>query len=263
MADTDGHGKPKIGEGTIRHYWMTAGAAVVLAALITGATGAAVAIYTRSGSSVDIGGITIRRQQASPAPTATTMPAQTPSAAPSAAAQSQSYEADWSGGLSGWTGGAEWKAVAGMLVSDGTGNGDDTVLAPYQPHGPDYAIEAQIHLLRKPVSLATCYFGIVGRGSGSGGGYYVGPHNNGGSYALVVARMSGGYPQVASQNDDPGVDFHLYRVEFKGNQITVKIDGNPVLQAPDNQYLDPGKIGLFSYGCPIEIRTFRAESLPG
>jgi hypothetical protein len=151
--------------------------------------------------------------------------------------------------------------VSGLLVSDGTGNGNDTILAPLQPQGANYSIEAQIRLVRKPVALATCYFGVVGRVKDSGG-YYAGPHNDG-RYVLVVAQQSVGFPRVAAQDDDPGIDSHVYRVEYSGNQIAVKIDGSPVLQTSDNQYLDAGKVGLFNYGCPVEVSSYKVASLPG
>ena len=249
----------KTGEGTIRHYWATAGLAVVLAALLTSAIGAGVAIYTHSGSSLEVGGVSIQKQRPSGVPPSAT-PA-SPSVAPSVALTSELYSANWSTGLNGWTGGSEWKPVSGLLVSDGTGNGDDTILAPLLPRLPNYAIEAQIRLVRKPVALATCYFGVVGHVKNNGG-YYVGPRNGGGSYVLVIAQQSSGFPQLSSQPDDPGTDPHTYRVEFRGNQIIVMIDGYSVLQTSDNQYLDPGKVGLYNYGCPIEVSGFTVKSLP-
>jgi hypothetical protein len=258
MPETDGQDKPKTREGTVSHYWLTAGLAVVLTTLITAGTSIGVAVYTRSGGTIDIGGVTIHKQRPSSSPS----PIQTPGVTPSVAPTSEGYTASWSAGLNGWTGGPEWKAVSGLLVSDGTGNGDDTILAPLQPQNADYAIEAQIRLLRKPVALATCYFGIVGRGKDHAG-YYAGSTNNSGRYALIVAQQASGFPQLVSQDDDPGIDSHLYRVEFNGNHIAIKIDGNPVLQTSDNQYLDAGKVGLYSYGCPIEVSSFRVTSLQG
>lgn len=248
---------------TVGRFWRThgvIGVAAPLATILAAMIGAAALLYhNQSGPHNPTTGVSIDKQQVQ----STTRPTPPQTASPTPTPTDSALTADWSGGLAGWTGGPEWKAVSSMLVSDGTGNGNDTILAPVQPAGVNYAIEAQIRLQQRPVALGTCYLGLVGRATDDHNGYYVGLHNNSGNFALVISRQSPGFPEVKSQNDDPGLDFHLYRVEFSGNQILVKIDGNLVMQASDNQYLDPGKVGLFSYGCPVEVSSFKLLPLAG
>ena len=55
----------------------------------------------------------------------------------------------------------------------------------------------------------------------------------------------------------PHAAWHTYRVEVKGNTITVRIDGGVVFQVTDNKYLAAGRIGLWSDRCQISVRNFK------
>ena len=55
--------------------------------------------------------------------------------------------------------------------------------------------------------------------------------------------------RVAFKNVDvkvtPG-EWHTLRVDFKGNQFTVTLDGKKVIEAADNSIADAGKVGLWT-----------------
>src|SRR5260370_33170199 len=56
------------------------------------------------------------------------------------------YQADWSHGLTGWTGAQGWKVVQGQLVSDSSGTATFTI--PYRPTVSDCAVEVRIQIVR-------------------------------------------------------------------------------------------------------------------
>lgn len=187
---------------------------------------------------------------ASPSPQPTGSPVPSPSTATTAANGTVLYQADWSKDAGGWIGPAEWKNVPGLLVSDGSNNGGDTVVAPFQPPTRDYAIEATI----RAINPGGCYFGVVGR-STSEGHYTVG--YNGGRASIGSTHSY----VIAGTGFDPGKAAHVYRAEFRGNRITLIIDGNAVTQTTDNDFLAPGQVGLASASCQIEVSTYRVLAL--
>jgi hypothetical protein len=54
---------------------------------------------------------------------------------------------------------------------------------------------------------------------------------------------------------------HTYRAEFKGNDLSLLIDNNKVLETVDNQFLDAGQIGLYNSGCGTQVNSFRIVAL--
>jgi hypothetical protein len=169
---------------------------------------------------------------------------------PSPATAGLLYQADWSGGMNGWVGTAEWKGVPGLLVSDGSNSGGDAVYSPYQPAATDYAIEATI----RAINPGGCYFGIVGRSTAQGH-YIVG--YNGGRATIGSTHQNA----IAGTGFDPGTTAHKYRAEFRSNRITLVIDGNALTNATDNDFLSSGQVGLASAFCQIEVSSYRVLSL--
>src|SRR5258708_1660100 len=55
------------------------------------------------------------------------------------------YQADWSHGLTGWTGAQGWKVVQGQLVSASSGTATFTI--PYRPTVSDYALKVHIQII--------------------------------------------------------------------------------------------------------------------
>jgi hypothetical protein len=195
------------------------------------------------------------------APTATTVPTAAPtstvvpSATPVPKPGTVLYQADWSKGLNGWAGSADWKWVAGMLVDDGTGNGN-IIVPPFQAAVPDYAVETQIQI----VSTGCCghSFGPVLRGDGkSNDTNYRGAMVDGGSSARILR----GGDTLASKDFSAGKNAHTYRIEAKGNTLKYSIDGAVVLEATDNRFLTGGQVGIWVYGDQLNVRSFQVVAL--
>jgi len=185
-------------------------------------------------------------------------------ASPTAAATTaRTYRADWSNGIGSWLGGSQgsqWKVPygTGYLEADGTDPSEPTevITAPYQPETPNYAIEATITVLR-PADPSGCYFGIVGR-RGNAGFYLVGYQFG----SMVVATgTSGGISAVSSTHGSPPPGDVTYRAEFAGDQITLKVNGQTVVQAQDARFTEAGQIGLIDWTCQIRVSTFIATAL--
>lgn len=159
------------------------------------------------------------------------------------------YAADWSTGLNGWTGSSQWKSVPGAMVSDGTAftDSDSTVTAPFFPTTSNYRIEATAAIVKRGFG---CQFGLYGRG-----GYTVGTTEDGyvdGSRPFLVAK---------GLLDTLAETFHTYAASFHGNRIELEVDGAVVLQDADNRFLAPGRVGVTSRGCQVELRSFTVTVL--
>lgn len=171
--------------------------------------------------------------------------AQTGASPPSAG---EVYRADWAGGLGGWTGGASWKAVSGMLVNDGQEAGYTYIMAPFTPTTPDYSVEAVIQLARGGE------FGLAARHDGKVGYWW--RYQDGGF--RITTGATGDTERISDVvYFTAGTDFHTYRLEVKGNAIRGLIDGSPRRDTTDNRLLSPGTAGLWVYRSQINVRSFR------
>ena len=198
-------------------------------------------------------------------PTATTVP--TVQTTPGAVL----YSADWSSGLNGWAGSADWKVLNGTLLNDGT-NGNSTVgptaVPPFQLEGiNDYAIETKIQV----VSYQTNYyprFGLAVRGSTV--------NNNWQGYEASIGNLDAATygsncntriyttdinNPLTNAPFDPSKGSHTYRFEARGNTLRFYIDGGSVLQATDNQFLSGAQVGLWSNNAQLSVTSFRIIAL--
>lgn len=179
------------------------------------------------------------------------------------------YEADWSTGLAGWSGPADWKANGGLLLSEGsaTSLNGSPILAPFQPGAlSDYAVEVELQVVRLKDEGSFCLFcedsfGILVRGDQQSG-YVVGFDYVPGKTTVFVADRSrpSGRP-LASQDGSPGKSEHTIRVEVKGNTIRLIMDQAVLLETTDNQHLAAGRVGMWSNGVQLSIRSFRVFAL--
>lgn len=185
-------------------------------------------------------------------------------------------QANWSKGMNGWIGSSEWKVLDGKLLSDGSNtgpginvapSGSDSITSPCQPSTPNYAVEAKMQILDSPND---CYLAIRGRvqpASSGYSGYFVGFDSYFGDATIIPFSPSDGFSSIngflpsKSSIYNPGVSEHVYRVEFRDNQITLKIDNNVVLQVIDNRYLNTGQVGLENGGCQISVSSFQVVAL--
>jgi beta-lactam-binding protein with PASTA domain len=178
------------------------------------------------------------------------------------------YEADWSGGMNGWSGTSGWTTTDGMLVNNGEGSAETgtpaSILAPYQPDTPDYTIVAVIALTgtTKPVSGSVRAFGQVARYTPAGAYTFgCGPDPGSGLDNLFVANPGKGEPIVdnvlGQAPFDPGTDFHTYRFEVNGSTITVSVDSSQDIKVTDDRYTSAGQVGLWAAGTPISVKSFK------
>jgi hypothetical protein len=56
---------------------------------------------------------------------------------------------------------------------------------------------------------------------------------------------------------------HVLRLELRGNQVTLWLDDKKMVDAPDNQALEPGRVGVFSQDAQMSVKRFTVYSLPG
>jgi hypothetical protein len=96
------------------------------------------------------------------------------------------------------------------------------------------------------------------------GAYWVGAYYYNDWNAVIVAGPSfydAFSSPVAKTPFDPGDDWHTYRAEVEGNTIRLFVDGTLLVEGIDNQYLERGRIGLFSVRTQINVRNFKTSAL--
>lgn len=197
-------------------------------------------------------------------PTSSAVPAATRSARPSspgptpASPASVLYQSDWSAGLDGWSGSEDWTALRGELLCAGQiFSLEAGTVAPIDVDtAGDFAVEAEIRLLRYAITNGS--FGLMVRVQEDGSGYAVG-HD----YAddLVVLRAQPGRPTLDRQPFTPGDGWHRYRIEVRGNELSAFVDGSPVLGATDNTFLTGKRVGLWSSGAQLSVRSVEVTEL--
>ncbi|MCA1666890.1 MAG: DUF1080 domain-containing protein [Thermomicrobia bacterium] len=184
-------------------------------------------------------------------PSATSTPTATATPVPKpVAAGTVLYQSDWSNGNGGWATPKGWKIFNGTLVNDGTGGGQ-SLPAPYQTSRTDYAIEADIEIVRIPNSLCAD-FGLYARGS-----YWAGFY----AYNECRAFINAGNDAIAVKGFKPKAERQTYRLEVQGNTIRFLINGGLVLETNDNRYLSAGELGMSCDQTQIIVHSFRVIAL--
>lgn len=165
------------------------------------------------------------------------------------------YQENWSQGMDGWIGNAQWSISNGMLLSNGNAQDNNFIVSPYKPTTADYAVEAQIQFLGAAPPSSTPLFGIFVR-SGSNedivgyDGYIFGN--------LAKIRRAAVSQGVILNQTSYSLDtsWHTYRVEIKNSIITFFIDNKQMIQAVDKVNTLPGLVGLFDNNSLINVRSF-------
>ena len=170
------------------------------------------------------------------------------------------HQADWSAGLDGWSGSKDWTAVRGELLCAGQDFGLTAgAVAPVEiDSAKDFAVEAEIQLLRYRITNGS--FGVMARVQDDGTGYGAG-HDEADGVIVLRAEMGGGRPAMDSQPFTPGEGPHRYRLEVRGNELRAFVDGTPVLSGTDNTFLIGKRVGLWSSGAQLSVRSFEVTEL--
>src|SRR5229473_1673486 len=181
---------------------------------------------------------------------------------PVASAGAELYSiSDWSKGMSGWSTVQGWKTVDNMLVNDGSVPNDFVwTIAPFTPFKADYAVEVQLQRVGKSSGEDYQSTGIVMRG-GNNKGYLMEYNGEGSALIITMEHVFVNSYAIDKWPFEPGNDWHTYRAEVKGNKVRLLIDGTVIIDATDNQYLDPGQVGLWSKGFQVNIRSFKVINL--
>ncbi len=182
------------------------------------------------------------------------------------------YTADWSSGMNGWAGSADWKVLNGALLNDGS-NGNTTngptIVPPFQLEGiNDYSIEAKVQVVSYQDNNSPV-FGFAIRGTtvnNSWQGYQtsIGNLDAANHYGTCNSRIYTNDMNNPLTNTpfDPGKgNVHTYRFEAKGNTLKFYIDGGSVLQVVDNQYLSGAQVGLWCYHAQLSVTSFKITAL--
>jgi hypothetical protein len=170
------------------------------------------------------------------------------------------YQADWSHGLTGWTGAQGWKVVQGQFVSDSSGTA--TLTIPYRPTVSDYAVEVRIQIVRS-VPPYGGYYEIVAPKLPGKDGYHAGVLD----LKAPGPRPFGDHPQSQvyldpsgdmnpgsgiPQDYEPGSGWHTYRVEVRGNEASLLDDGTQIGSA-SSQQTDVLSNGPIAFNCALVI----------
>jgi hypothetical protein len=204
---------------------------------------------------------------AAPEPTATSEPTAAsipPTAVPLPAQGDVVYEADWAAGPGDWVLSDGWMAQPGMILGDGATAG--SILAPYQPDQPRYAVEADIAL--DGADGCDALAGVIGHATvdaddasklTSG---YIGAVCTDEWLILAVRDLSDIHDELASGDAAPGADQHTYRLEVDGDRVRFFIDGAFAGEAVDNRWAEAGLAGLFIDGdVRVSVSGFRVYAL--
>lgn len=166
------------------------------------------------------------------------------------------------------------------------GGGAGTYAAPIPVHRLNYAVEARIRLIQydpsdpqKADQYPTDGFGIFirsntpvdlsGHTPGLMGGVVriappqtLGPAEADYSYAGFTPINSALVPYDGYARFRPAADaWHTYRIEVRGEQITLLIDGLEAAQRTTNAAFLGSRVGIFSVGSEIEVSDFKVLGL--
>lgn len=186
------------------------------------------------------------------------------------------YSAHFRNGAAGWRAiGSGWSLHNGVLNFVGAGAG--IFAAPYKPNG-NYAIQVKIRLVNwNSVSQTNCCtvdsYGVLFRSNfadpatdsteGLVGGVFNGSLA---SLTLIQAAFitASGYPDIykVATDYDPGHSWHTFRVEVRGNNLKLIIDGSEATRFNNlNRFFANKGIGIISYGAQIQISRFKVVSI--
>ncbi|QBD81955.1 DUF1080 domain-containing protein [Ktedonosporobacter rubrisoli] len=220
-----------------------------------------------------------------PGTAAASAPTQAPTQAASVAPGTVLCQYDATSGFQNWVKSPQWKQVNdGTLGSAGTddGNGANSYItwSDCKLATGNYAVEAQIQIVRSTDNNGYYESGIMIRGDGNRSGYQVGV----GAYNQYCSQpplamvslvqddrtgetrcYSGGLAPLpgagASQNYQVDTNFHTYRAEVTGNTIRLFIDGRKLLETTDNTFTDAGQVGLRDVNADLNVKSFKVTAL--
>jgi hypothetical protein len=180
------------------------------------------------------------------------------------------YQAGGSNGWPNWAFSTDWRQVTnGIVISDGGGSPPSAV-APYTvPAGINFAIEAE--MMTPNTGSLWWEYGVAACGATQGNNWtgYVGriaeDYGSPPTSALLTRFSSNGSSDFGQHVFDPGTGWHTFRLEVRRNVVTFKVDGAPVVQATDEEFLPCGnQVGFYDGGGvrrEVEVKSFKVIAI--
>lgn len=179
------------------------------------------------------------------------------------------YRADWSQGLSGWHG-SGWVAQKGQMSS--RGGDEDTIVAPYQPDVANYAIEIHVRIASYVVKSGGHFAFFVsktanrdGYNTGVSSLFAPGPRPNFlNPQAQILLDPVSPDPQANYPFDyDPRMDWHVWRLEVRGDLIIVRLDNSTAFDAFSTRSLpfSSGPLTIQIHAIVLQVSSFTITAL--
>ena len=179
------------------------------------------------------------------------------------------YQSDWSNGLVGWQETQGWKVVQGQLETDSSGSATFTI--PYRPPVSDYAVEIRLQIVRLLSQIGGSSFAIFATKAPGKDGYEAGVNNILGTAPHPMAAHPASQVLLDPYEDTapgsglpiayyPRPGWHIYRVEVRGNEARLLVDG---IQVGDNarsehaKVLSNGPLGLSCQQIILSVSSVR------
>lgn len=199
----------------------------------------------------------------SPTPTVAVTPT------PTVPAGTVLFQANWSHGLSGWSGTQGWTVVQGQI--EVTSGSSATLAIPYEPVVSNYAIEIRLQVVRLLQDHGGDFVFAAPKQAGKDG-YQAGVLD------LKKPGPFGSHPQAQATIDpssdmplgcchpidyEPGYDWHTYRLEVQDNAVRLLDNGTQIAGANSSSTatLSPGPLSISSTLVILRISSLRIVAL--
>jgi hypothetical protein len=161
--------------------------------------------------------------------------------------------------------------VNGELQADT--NDTTSITAPYKPSVASYAVEARIRVVRLTQKTGGYYSIFASQVQGKDGFQAgvsdlkgPGPRPNGSNAQLQIYIEPFGAMTPGSfhpSDNDPGTEWHTYRVEVQGSEATLFVDGVAITTATSTETntLSNGPLGISCGSVVLRVSSFRITAL--
>lgn len=156
-----------------------------------------------------------------------------------------------------WTLSSHWSVLNDVIVNDGNDGYTNWLVAPCTLNTRDYAIESEMR-----IDNGCNAHGLVARAVGSNN-YASGSYCQGGDAEIWLwGSNATTHQDLAHHSYEDGNTWHTYRMEVKGNELRLLIDGKLMCDVINDTILSSGgQVGIWSQNEQLEVRSFVVTSL--
>jgi len=167
-----------------------------------------------------------------------------------------------------------WSVAEDALVNPGSSATAEPWLILSAVPSTDFAVEAEMRVTGRLESVCDQSFGLTAGSPGAGqvfGGGLLFPCASDTARARLtdVSVWEDGYNAdtvLAEETFDPGNEWHIYRLELRGDELRLLIDGADVvsgtLEAPIDASSGDTQAGLWAQGVQLKVRKVSVQLLP-